>query len=205
MTKHKLERQIKRISFILIYSILCFHVIAENSFPMDMDDFYQDYIVQRAMLANIKEMNGRKPFIRNVVSPSEHKDYTAIQTKYENLIKEAAKKHQLPKELIMAVIRVESAFMENAISCKGAQGLMQLMPETARELGVRDPFNPRENILGGSRLLKSHLIEYGSVKRALIAYNAGPRYLKNNRSIPEETKQYISRVIRHYYQYINER
>ena len=84
------------------------------------------------MLANIREMKGRKPYVRIVVGPSEHKEYTGIQTKYENLIKEAAETYQLPKELVMAVIRVESAFMENAVSCKGAQGLMQLMPETAR-------------------------------------------------------------------------
>ena len=78
---------------------------------------------------------------------------------------------------------------------------MQLMPETAEDLGVADPFDPQENIFGGSRLLKKHLYEFGSLKKALIAYNAGPDYVMEKRRMPLETKIYIRRVIKFYRSY----
>ena len=84
---------------------------------------------------------------------------------------------------------------KDAVSNKGAQGLMQLMPETADDIGVGNPFDPKANIFGGTRLLKKHLLEFRSLKKSLIAYNAGPEWVGKNRRVPKETRDYIRKVI----------
>ncbi|MBC2714972.1 MAG: transglycosylase SLT domain-containing protein [Desulfobacteraceae bacterium] len=132
-------------------------------------------------------------------SDNNHVQTNQRANKYDAIINSASKKYNLPPELIKAVIKVESDFTEHAVSPKGAQGLMQLMPCTAIELGVSDPFDPRKNVHGGSRLLKQHLEKYCSLKKALIAYNAGPRWTKRIQ-IPKETRNYIKNVI-HFYGY----
>jgi hypothetical protein len=111
------------------------------------------------------------------------------------LIVKKADKYDLDPALINAVIRTESAYDSHAISHKGAMGLMQLMPGTAREMGVDNPFNPEENIEGGTRYLKYLIKKYdGDVKRALAAYNAGPRRVETSSRLPSETKNYIKKV-----------
>jgi len=105
----------------------------------------------------------------------------------------------LPPNLIKGVIKAESNFQVSAVSHAGAQGLMQLMPITAKELGVTDPFYIEQNIDGGSRYLRKMLGSFGGyVKLALAAYNAGPGIVrKYNGNVPyQETKQYIDRVLR---------
>jgi hypothetical protein len=111
------------------------------------------------------------------------------------IIVEKAGKYRLDPSLISAVITAESAFDPGAVSRKGAMGLMQLMPGTARDLGVRNPFNPEENIEGGTRYLK-YLIEKfdGDLTRALAAYNAGPARMENSGRLPDETRHYIRKV-----------
>lgn len=113
---------------------------------------------------------------------------------YGAIVSLAARETGLDPELIHAVIKAESNYNPNAVSPKGARGLMQLMPDTAKELGVSDPHNPRENILAGARYL-SKLIEQngGSVERGLWAYNAGPRRVRQG-VMPAETEQYIRRI-----------
>ena len=93
--------------------------------------------------------------------------------KHDPLIRQLSHHYRIDPRLIKSVIWTESNFDKNAVSHAGAQGLMQLMPETAAELGVRHPFNPRENIDGGIRYLRALLIKFGSLKKALFAYNAG--------------------------------
>ena len=94
---------------------------------------------------------------------------------YESLIKENAAAHGVNPHLVRAVIQQESGFNPNARSNKGAMGLMQLMPATAAELGVTDPYNPSENIRGGVAYLKGLLVKFQqNVELALAAYNAGP-------------------------------
>ncbi|NVM57474.1 MAG: lytic transglycosylase domain-containing protein, partial [Desulfobacterales bacterium] len=96
-------------------------------------------------------------------------------SRYDPYIAEAARKHGVPFSLIRAIIKVESDFDPDAISSAGACGLMQIMPQTAKALGVMDPFDPRENIFGGVRYLKELLTQFrGSLPLALAAYNAGP-------------------------------
>jgi soluble lytic murein transglycosylase-like protein len=79
---------------------------------------------------------------------------------FEALVLNASKNYGLPPALIKAVIHVESAYVKDAVSIKGAQGLMQLIPETADDIGVNNPFDPKANIFGGSKLIKRYLIEF---------------------------------------------
>jgi len=118
----------------------------------------------------------------------------------QNSVNQAAAKYNLPSELIKAVIKAESNFDVKAVSSAGAQGLMQLMPATAEELGVKNPFDIEQNIDGGSRYLKQMLDRFdGNVKLALAAYNAGPGAVeKYGGNIPPfaETKHFVNRVLR---------
>jgi SLT domain-containing protein len=114
-------------------------------------------------------------------------------------ITRAAQRYNLPEKLIASVIQAESNFQVDAVSPAGAQGLMQLMPATARELGVDDPFDVRQNIDGGASYLRSMLDRFGGdVRLALAAYNAGPGTVeKYNGNVPyRETQNYIERVLR---------
>jgi transglycosylase-like protein with SLT domain len=120
---------------------------------------------------------------------------------YASLIAEMAERHNVPAALITAVIRAESNFNPRAVSRKGAQGLMQLMPATAAQLGVQDAFDPRENIDGGVRFLRDLLYQYrGDVRLAVAAYNAGPEVVDRLRDVPpyRETQSYVARVLRLY-------
>ncbi len=118
------------------------------------------------------------------------------KTEYVQLACDAAKKYGVDERLVLAVIDQESKFKNNLTSPAGAQGLMQLMPDTARGLGVTNPMDPAQNIDGGVRLLKQLLDKYnGNVTNALAAYNWGPgnvdKYLAGKKSMPAETKDYI--------------
>jgi soluble lytic murein transglycosylase-like protein len=114
-------------------------------------------------------------------------------------VQKAAAKYDLSPDLIRAVIRAESNFKVTAVSSAGAQGLMQLMPATARELGVQNPFDIEQNIDGGAKYLRKMLDRFGgNVRKALAAYNAGPgTVIKYNGRVPyPETRQYVKRVLR---------
>ena len=115
---------------------------------------------------------------------------------FRSIIQKAASAYGLGPELIETVIQVESNYDAGAVSQAGAQGLMQLMPATAEELGVSDPFDPEQNIMGGSRYLKQLLNRYdGNLKLALAAYNWGPGNLeRHSDKLPEETRNYVSKV-----------
>ena len=112
------------------------------------------------------------------------------------MAEEAARRHGLDPDLVRAVVAVESGFRPDAVSPKGAQGLMQLMPRTARALGVKDSFDPADNLDGGTRYLRSLVTRYnGDVKRALAAYNAGEGAVARHGGIPPypETLAYVRR------------
>ena len=123
---------------------------------------------------------------------------------FEHIISQAAKTFSVEPSLIKAVIKAESDFNHRAISGKGAQGLMQLMPDTADEMNVSDAFNPEENIYGGTRYLSLMLERFSRDKRlALAAYNAGPERVDEYKGVPPfpETATFIERVLRYYDQY----
>ena len=120
---------------------------------------------------------------------------------YSREIAEASALYGVPERLIWAVITVESGFDHRAVSRRGAQGLMQLMPETAAILGVRDPFDPRENIHAGTRHLRAMMTRFRSdLRLAVAAYNAGERPVVAYRGVPPypETRQYVAQVLRLY-------
>lgn len=123
-------------------------------------------------------------------------------TRHDAHIREAARLYQLPESFLRAVIRVESNFYADAISHKGAMGLMQLMPETAASMGVLDPFDPRQNVLGGARFLRVLANRFrGDLVLTVAAYNAGQGAVERYRGVPPyaETRRYVERVLRHYY------
>ncbi|MGE5444009.1 MAG: transglycosylase SLT domain-containing protein [Ignavibacteriales bacterium] len=121
---------------------------------------------------------------------------------YEDEILRAAKQYDIDPDLVKAVIKVESNFNSTAVSQKGAIGVMQLMPETAQDYSVNDPFNPTENINGGTKYLKDLMEMFnGNLQLALAAYNAGQNaVIKYGFKIPPyaETIDYVERVLNHY-------
>ena len=194
-----------------------------------MDSFHKDFLVQRMMIAKIREFRGdvtarpllvsltkeaknigmkppkwshSEPLIENFKYNSRARNKVNTKFKrYNPLIFKASRTYDLPPALIKAVIHAESAFVNGAISRKGAQGLMQLMPGTADDIGVKNAFDPRANIFGGSKLLRKYLNEFGSLKKSLIAYNAGPEWVRKRKGLPNETRTYIRRVIKYYHSY----
>ncbi len=132
------------------------------------------------------------------IPPLVQADCPALRTDdVERLIASAAEKQSLEPTLIRAVIRQESGFRPCAVSIKGAQGLMQLMPATARQLRVSDPFDPTQNVEGGAALLKQLLDKYnGDLRSTLAAYNAGANRVDEpgGQSLPAETQRYIAKI-----------
>ncbi|HEX5564767.1 MAG TPA: lytic transglycosylase domain-containing protein, partial [Sporosarcina sp.] len=122
---------------------------------------------------------------------------------FSDFIRRAAETYRLPENLIASVIRQESNFNSAAVSGAGAMGLMQLMPGTARLLGVRDGFDPEQNIMGGAKYLRQMLDQFGNIETALAAYNAGPGNVRKYGGIPpfKETEQYVSKVLNYYNRY----
>jgi soluble lytic murein transglycosylase-like protein len=122
----------------------------------------------------------------------------------KDLLREAADQTGLPAEFLMSIAKVESAFQPNAISPKGAIGVMQLMPATAKALNA-NPYDTRENIEAGARLMRDLLVKYEAypdqVYRALSAYNAGPGAVQKYNGIPpyQETRQYVEKVLNEYH------
>lgn len=141
----------------------------------------------------------------NVPTSSNYRFYRDEGRRYSisGLIAHNARQFRLDAALIKAVIKVESDFNADTVSSKGAQGLMQLMPETAREIGVSNPFDPTQGIYGGSFYLRKMLDSFDSnLEHALAAYNAGPGVVRRYGGIPpyRETQNYVKRV-KYYLEY----
>ena len=116
-------------------------------------------------------------------------------TELKDVIDACAEKYNVDNELIRAMIQVESGWNTEAVSNKGAQGLMQLMPRTAAMLGVNNPFDPAQNIEGGVRYISDLTDKYrGDIEKALAAYNAGPARVDSG-NIPEVSKRYVKNIM----------
>ena len=116
------------------------------------------------------------------------------------MVTAASDKHQIDPDLITSVIHAESSFNPKARSPKGAQGLMQLMPETASRLGVADAFDPSANVEGGTKYLRELLLQYhGDMVKALAAYNAGPQRVQQYNGVPPyRTRAYVAKVVKEF-------
>lgn len=116
---------------------------------------------------------------------------------YEAIFDEASRTYGVSKSLLLAVAKQESNFDANSVSHAGAQGIMQLMPGTAKTLGVKNAFDPYENIMGGAKLLRDNIRAFGSVPLALAAYNAGPGAVKKYGGVPpyKETQDYVKKIM----------
>jgi len=136
------------------------------------------------------------------------------KSEIDSAIENAALKTGLDPDLIRSVIRVESSFRTNAVSGCGAMGLMQLMPGTAKEMGVKDPFDPYQNVLGGAKYLKKQLDRFGDIRLALAAYNRGPGKIHSLKiTDPDDPEQYskisagcrsyVKTILKYYEQYKN--
>jgi soluble lytic murein transglycosylase-like protein len=150
----------------------------------------------------LKTQKSRSRVAQRGYSDSAYRSDSKRYTRYDTYIEEAALLYQLPPSFIRAVLRVESNFYPDVVSCDGAMGLMQLMPATAASMGVLNPFDPRENILGGARFLRV-LANYfnGDLILTIAAYNAGQNAVLKYQGVPPypETRRYVQNVLRHYY------
>lgn len=131
----------------------------------------------------------------------------SVKTRIENAVEQASKKYNIDANLIKAIIKVESDFNPDTVSSAGAKGLMQLMPENCRDLGVTDPFNIEQNIDAGTRHIKEYIDMFGgSIEMGLMAYNGGPGRMKSRGvesisdlyKMPKETQNYIPKVMKYY-------
>lgn len=182
--------------FSVVFSMWFLGVILLVSMPVRADIYR--YVDREGIIhfTNVPTVPGYRLYMREgaVLPADEAPSY------YDMYIAEAARKHGVSFSLIKAVIKAESNFDPYAVSRSGACGLMQIMPETAKFLGIADPFDPRENIFAGARYLKKLLTQFqGSLPLTLAAYNAGPKKVEALRSVPpiEETQQFVRRVMRY--------
>ena len=148
---------------------------------------------------NIKSDKRYRIFIK-----SSRKNSVEFIEEYSDIIRQASKRFEIDPHFIRAIIKAESGFDHNATSSKGAQGLMQLMPGTANDMAVEDPFDPEENIFGGARYFSLLLKRFENDKiLALAAYNAGPEAVESYKGVPPfpETKAFVKRVMGYYETY----
>jgi len=165
-------------------------------------------VEQHRCVGKVKTVSGRAPSARGRSNPSgstaaEVKAILLAPTAYVEHVRRAAERYQLSEELLHAVMAVESGFRPTALSEKGAMGLMQLMPATARDMYVRDVWSPEENIDGGARYLRTLANQYdGDLVKTLAAYNAGPEAVKRAGGVPSfpETQAYVRKVLAIYEQ-----
>jgi soluble lytic murein transglycosylase len=152
---------------------------------------------------NVPTSDKYKLYMREPLPRPKPMAWVNIQS-YDDVITEAARQHGLSFPLLKAVIHVESCFNPQAISKKGAMGLMQIMPENVQRLNINDPFDPWENIMGGARYLKAMMQRFnGQLSLALAAYNAGPTAVERYNDIPPypETVEYVDKVLKFYQHY----
>lgn len=178
----------------VIFIMACFGSAAANIYM---------YIDQNGVVSftNVPTTSDYKLYIRE--RPKKLKP-TFSSVKYDKMIQKAQKRYGVEFSLIKAVIKVESGFNAKAVSKKGAKGLMQIMPANYKSLSIKDPFNPLQNIMGGTYYLQQLLRRYeDKLPLALAAYNAGPDAVDKYKTIPPytETLNYVKKVMKTYSQY----
>jgi len=160
--------------------------------------------VEKAKTEPVASISVASPLIPSKSKKNINSSRTSLNTQFDSIIFKAAKQHQVDPALIKAIIMAESNYNPDALSKKGAQGLMQLMPNTAKWLGVKDSFNPEYNIHGGVKYFKQLLLQFdGNVELALAAYNAGSKRVRQYNGVPPftATRYYITKVFKYYEHY----
>ncbi len=163
----------------------------------DTDDFFSGFNTIESLRQSTLQPSQVIDKYSSAQQPALSKPVPQKENQITAMIDEVAGKVSVAPELIHSVVSAESAYNPAAVSHAGAQGLMQLMPETAQELGVQDSFDPMENLLGGSKYLKQLLEKYdGNLDHALAAYNWGQGNVdrKGLEQMPQETRDYLARV-----------
>lgn len=159
----------------------------------------------RTSFTNLPGGTNCKPYsIKKNKRSRQWKSGGSNSARYDHYIRRVAKRYNVDPRLIKAIIKTESDFNHRAVSKSGAQGLMQLMPETARDLRVSNPFNPKENIDGGTRYFRKMMDTFkGDLVLSLAAYNAGPGLVMRTGGVPQiaETRRYIDKVLKRYKAY----
>jgi soluble lytic murein transglycosylase-like protein len=156
---------------------------------------------EQLLATKLKENNpteGAKELSSGTTGDVKNPALSAKASDYDDIIKEASQKYGVDEKFIKAIIQQESGFNPNATSWVGAMGLMQLMPETARGLGVKNGYDPKDNIMGGVKYIKEQLDRFGNDKeKALAAYNAGPGAVTKHGGIPpyQETRNYVKNIM----------
>ena len=193
--RKKPKRQIKQVflcGFIMIALLLVVQQIAVADIYMYI---YSDGVLH---FTNAPTTSQYRLYIK------ERPKKTESSRAYDPLIGEASQLLDLSFPLLKAMIKVESNFNSRAVSKSGALGLMQIMPENIKALKVRDPFDPRDNIMGGAAYLKKMIKRFhGRLPLALAAYNAGPSTVARYNAIPpiKETEDYVKKVMKYFYLY----
>lgn len=176
----------------------------------DSHDSFNQFFLQNISQSNhmttqstmsIREILHGRPSVLEQTSAIATPIETSLSKDLNTIIKEAASTYQIDEKLIRSVIQAESNFNQYAVSHAGAQGYMQLMPGTARGLGVTNSFDARQNIFGGTKYLRQMLNRYdGNTTLALAAYNAGPGNVDKYNGIPpfNETQNYVRKVMGQY-------
>ena len=194
-------------SFFIIYKNVSFNAEkkCEQKVKTSYDCLNEETGTTTALIKDTNDrLNNKKKEPQLKIVDKEDKKDKENKSPFYSIICKAADKHRVEPELIKAIIMAESGYNTRAVSKKGAKGLMQLMPATAKSLGVVDPFNPEHNINGGVKYFRYLLDKFdGDTKLALAAYNAGSRKVMNYNGIPpyKATHYYIAKVYQYYNYY----
>ena len=172
----------------------------DNTDKTDENTGYKDPVTGRMVryvdVADGKEDDGKKVKESSSTGQQAVPASSMKKTKYDEYFKAAAKKYNVSESLLKAIAKAESDFNPDCVSSAGAMGVMQLMPETAKGLGVDDPYDPEQNIMGGAKCISLKLKEFkGDVRLALAAYNAGSGAVRRNGGVPSYCTTYINKVL----------